>query len=881
MNGNGSESRPAFLYWRADVSFSSGGKMHKFAVLAQATGLGLCLASSAFGSSPSNNMSQLHKEVPDVVGRSLKLGHSDPNRSLHVAISLPFGDQAGMEAFVNSVSNPRSPNYRQFMTPEQIGANFGLPADKVQAVADYLKGNGFKINLIAKNHLGILADCTVSQAEKAFGTTINEYQAQDPSEHGNTRYFSFASGLQVPSSIAPFVVDVSGLESFTKPHRLALTPTQGRVLYNLAPMYNAGVQGQGRSVAISNWDGYRLTNVPLYYSHFGLPTPVGGVGSNIHIVPIDSANGGTAAVGAEGDLDIQMVLGMAPLCNLYVYDNGGGTSDLIGVLTQEVNDNIADVISESYGWNIDAATATSAHNLHVSMSGQGITYMAASGDSGTSIEPYSYPDWEPEVLSVGGTVATTDASGNRTSEVAWSSGGGGWSLNSASFNVHPSWQVGNGVPTGNNHRLVPDVSNNAGGPGAYQFYLNGSLSSGYVGTSFASPVTAGSLAVAEQQIIANGGLPPNGAGKQRMGRLQDLIYAQNGRSDVWFDITSGSNGTLPDGSTSSAHAGWDFTSGWGPFNWAGFVASQGTPTPDFSMSTTPSSQTVTSGNGTSYTTSTAGINGFTGSISLGVSGVPAGASASFSPTSVTAGGSATLSVNSGTAAAGTYTLTITGTASTGTHTNTVTLVINPVPVPDFSMSTTPSSQTVTSGGGTTYSTSTAAINGYTGTISFSVSGLPAGASGSFSPTSVAVGGSSTLSVNSGTAATGTYSLIVTGTDGTITHTNTVTLVINPVVVADFSITASPSSRSVRHGRSTSFTVTVTGSGGFTGNVSLSATGMGSGETVTFSPTSINGSGNSTMTVRTTFGAARGTFVITIQGVSGTLSHTKTVTLTVT
>lgn len=854
--------------------------MHKFAVMAQATVLGLCLASSALGSSSSKNMSQLHKEVPDVVGRSLKLGHSNPNRTLHVSVSLPYRDAAGMQAFVDSVSNPRSPYYRQFITPEEVGQRFGLSDDQVKGVVEYLRSQGFKINLVGKNHLSILADCTVAQAESAFGTTIDEYQTQDPHEPGNQRYFSFSSGLQVPSAIAPYVLDVSGLESFTKPHFQALTPTQARTLYNTAPMYNAGMQGQGRSIAISNWDGYRLSNVPLYYSHFGLPTPSGGVGSNIHVISIGGANGNTATVGAEGDLDIQMELGMAPLCDMYIYDNGGGTDDLIGVLTREVNDNIADVISESYGWSLDSATANSAHNLHLSMSAQGITYMAASGDSGTSLEPYSYPDYEPEVLSIGGTVATVDSSGNRTSEVAWSGGGGGWSTNSAAFNTRPSWQVGTGVPTTINKRMVPDVGFHASSStGAYQFYLNGSLSSGYIGTSFASPVVAGSLGVVEQQIIANGGLPANGAGKRRFGRIQDLIYAQNGRSDVWFDIVSGSNGTLPDGTTSSAHAGWDFAAGWGPANWNAFVATQGSPTPDFSMSTTPSSQTVTQGSGTSYTTSTAGLNGFSGSISLSVSGLPAGASASFSPSSVTAGGSSTLSVNSGTAATGSYTLTVTGTASTGTHTNTVTLVINAVPVPDFSMSTTPSSRTVTQGSGTTYSTSTAPINGYTGTISFSVSGLPAGASASFSPTSVAAGGSSTLSVNSGTAATGTYTLTVSGTDGTITHTNTVTLVINPVAVPDFTITVSPTSRSVKRGHSTTYTVTVAASGGFTGTVSLSVSGLPSGTSGTFSPSSINTAGTSTLTVLTANGSARGTFTLTFQGTSGTLSHTATATLT--
>src|SRR5258708_38893812 len=118
--------------------------------------------------------------------------------------------------------------------------------------------------------------------------------------------------------------------------------------------------GEGVTVGICNWDGYRLSNVPLYYSQFSLPAPSGGVGSNITVVTISGGAGG-GTPGAEGDLDIQMALGMAPLCNLRVYD--GGSSDLIGVLTAESNDNLADVISESYGSNLPSSTATAAHNL--------------------------------------------------------------------------------------------------------------------------------------------------------------------------------------------------------------------------------------------------------------------------------------------------------------------------------------------------------------------------------------------------------------------------------------------------------------------------------------------------------------------------------------
>lgn len=560
------------------------------AIAASSAVLGLCLGLGSSANADPQKVKLDRIEVPGAVHRSLRVGATDPNRTLHLAVSLPVGDPLGLQAFVDSVSEPKSANYRQFITPEEVGARFGLSDDKVKAVEQYLRSQGMRINLVAKNRMSILADCSVAQAQTAFGVSISDFQSQDPKEPPS--FFSYTNSPSVPASIAPFVLDISGLQNYTRPQmRTVLTPTQTRTLYNLAPMYNGGKQGQGRTLAISNFDGFRLSNVPLFYSQYGLPTPTGGVNSNVHVVAI-SGGAGSGTPQGEGDLDIQMVLGQAPLCQFYIYD--GGASDLIGTLTREVNDNLADVISESYGWNLPAATATSAHNQHLSMTAQGITYMAASGDSGTTLEPYSYPNYDPEVLLVGGTVATTDASGNRSSEVLWTSGGGGWSNNTATFNTRPSWQTGTGVPTNVNHRLSPDLALHAGGSGAYYFYMNGALQSGYVGTSFACPVFCGGLGVVEQQIIANGGLPANGAGKQRFGRIQNIVYGQNGRSDVWFDITTGSNGTLPDGTTSTAHVGWDYCVGWGPINWNAFVATQGGTV---TIPPAPTGLTASAGNG--------------------------------------------------------------------------------------------------------------------------------------------------------------------------------------------------------------------------------------------------------------------------------------------
>jgi subtilase family serine protease len=150
-------------------------------------------------------------------------------------------------------------------------------------------------------------------------------------------------------------------------------------------------------------------------------------GSNIAVIPCGGGGAGAGADNAEGDLDIQMELGMAPLADIRVYDSPP-TYDLIAVLAAEVNDNACDVISDSYAWSLQPSGRTAAHNLHLSMTLQGITYMAASGDSGTILGQYSYPDCEPEVLLVGGTMAAVDdASGRRWSEVAWPGSGGGWS----------------------------------------------------------------------------------------------------------------------------------------------------------------------------------------------------------------------------------------------------------------------------------------------------------------------------------------------------------------------------------------------------------------------------------------------------------------------
>jgi len=99
-----------------------------------------------------------------------------------------------------------------------------------------------------------------------------------------------------------------------------------------------------------------------------------------------------------------------------------------------------------------------------------------------------------------------------------------------------------------------------------------------------------------------------------------------------------------------------------------------------------------------------------------------------------------------------------------------------VPSPDFSLSASPGSINVAQGSSGTSTITETDLNGYSGTVSLSASGLPSGVTASFNPTRTTSTSLLTLTASS-SAATGTSTVTITGTDGTLTHTTTVSLTV--------------------------------------------------------------------------------------------------------
>jgi hypothetical protein len=200
--------------------------------------------------------------------------------------------------------------------------------------------------------------------------------------------------------------------------------------------------------------------------------------------------------------------------------------------------------------------------------------------------------------------------------------------------------------------------------------------------------------------------------------------------------------------------------------------------PDFSLSASPSSLSVNRGQSVSTTVTITRTGGFSGSVTLGASGLPSGVTASFNPGSTT-GTSATVTFTaSSTATTGTASVSVSGSGSTGTRTTPVALTVNATGTPDFAISANPSSVSVTRGGTSSTSIAITRSGGFTGSVSLGATGLPSGVTASFNPQSTSGSSSTVTFTASGSATLGTANVSITGSGSPGSRSTSVSLTVN-------------------------------------------------------------------------------------------------------
>ena len=208
------------------------------------------------------------------------------------------------------------------------------------------------------------------------------------------------------------------------------------------------------------------------------------------------------------------------------------------------------------------------------------------------------------------------------------------------------------------------------------------------------------------------------------------------------------------------------------------------PTDYFTMSANPSGVSVLQGQSTTTALSTQVTSGASQAVGLSVNGLPAGATASFSPSAIHSGQGSTMTISTTPSTpAGTYTINVKGTGTSTTYYMSMSLTVSAHN--DFSLDSNPNSLEVVQGQSSTTTISSATTNGSSQTISLSASGLPPGATASFNPSSIAVGASSTMTIRTSPSTPGgdDYAVYVTATGPTASHSTVVSLGVDPALVS--------------------------------------------------------------------------------------------------
>jgi subtilase family serine protease len=511
----------------------------------------------------------LSSSCPDSVvnGKAPMLGAVGLQQRLKLAIQLPLRNQVELTRLLRDLYDPKSPSFHRYLSVSGFTERFGPTAGDYNTVVAWAKANGLSVRATTPNRRLVAVEGSVATVNRAFHVRVNNYR--HPTE-ARTFYSPdrepTAAGLRVP------LLQITGLNNYVLPRPMLRHKTAAANLTGSGPSgeylpsdmraayYGSGpLTGAGQSIGIFSFDGYLASDVQLYYSKTGMSSSV-----PIKNVLVGGFSGACTAVSSptsstcddgEQVLDIVNAIGMAPGITQIVFYEGSSNTE---ILNQMATDNVAKVLSSSWGWN--PADAASDDPIFQEFAAQGQSFVSASGDDGEfNSSTYDFPAVDPYITEVGGTELTTTGPGGAWSaETAWPQSGGGY----VSGTPIPSWQQLTGVINSSNLgsttlRNSPDVAAEANFDNPT--VINGSFETGYGGTSFAAPRWAGFLALVNQQSVANG--------KGTVGFINPALYnlgISSSYSSAFHDITSGSNPpTAGDGSGFNAVPGFDLVTGWG------------------------------------------------------------------------------------------------------------------------------------------------------------------------------------------------------------------------------------------------------------------------------------------------------------------------------
>jgi subtilase family serine protease len=326
------------------------------------------------------------------------------NRIL-LLLNRPQAQQTALQQFMKDVHTRGSASYHQWLTPQQFGERFGPADSDVQTAVGWLQSHGFKVARVSKSKGLIEFSGTAGQVRQALHTQIHKYNI-----HGETHYAN-AGEISIPEALAPLVRGISPLNNFHAQPQLqvlgrasyssttkkttpqftlpndnsnfyAVAPEDLATQYDLAPLYQAGVNGTGQTIGIINESNIDISLVSAYQQLFGLP---GGPPQ----VVIDGDDPGLNGADIEAYLDVEVSGAVAPNANVNLYiSNGSDFQDPVALSAlRAIEDNQASVLSVSFG-GCEQFEGNSGNQLWSDLweeaAAQGQTVFVSSGDNGSA-----------------------------------------------------------------------------------------------------------------------------------------------------------------------------------------------------------------------------------------------------------------------------------------------------------------------------------------------------------------------------------------------------------------------------------------------------------------------------------------------------------------
>jgi Pro-kumamolisin, activation domain len=495
---------------------------------------------------------------------------------IRFTIALMPPRRAELEKLVEEITDPRSPQYRHFLTFDEWKAKYAPSDANVAAVEAWAKGAGFtEVHRFGTNH-ALVFDGTTATVQKAFSVTMNQYSLAGQTFYANDRRPS------VPMSVAPLIDNVLGLSSFdqVKPmlrsEKLVVDtalPHVGKGEYMTEQTVHADAQRPAAKESVQpklTSNGLEPTDIwsakaynyngLAQYSHCCNPSHVQGPsgGSPVATSIAVLGDGGElnqadvilflktypqlaeevtfktfdspSCCSEELTLDTEWTLATsnslgswADTAHIYVYEEGGGkTSDLLNAFESVFSDNLVRVVTTSFGVSEDSyggwpnTSISSYRDVTVAMIANGWTLAAAAGDTGAyancSSLSVDYPASDPNITAVGGSTLAY----NLSSEGTWTGQGCTAHNNSGGGGGGCSIQTFSAPTwqgTGRGCGNTRAVPDVALNAGSNQVIAyNGGLT-GVGGTSIASPMMAGFFAQ-ENSYLAYIGQQGNICGAQ-------------------------------------------------------------------------------------------------------------------------------------------------------------------------------------------------------------------------------------------------------------------------------------------------------------------------------------------------------------------------------